>query len=596
MRHMSQDKSKQDKVPAQPSGQPEPGKRSIAQPVDALRQGKVGQSAVATSSSTVQDASTVKRTDEKRTDESQTKSATKSTSDVAAGVSTGTTTKAGSQGASATSSNQSSNKAGTQADTAPSAASSASTSTSVNMTRNTTPKATPNTTSNPTTKSSAPSTASTASTATSEASSPMNKATTNTPNKTGSSSTANKKKNPFNGVWTGVGVGIVLVVAALIIGLWWQQQRFEAVAKEVATRLQQSDQQSAQAAERATQALTLASAQREVVDQLRREQAVSASELKVLQQAWEAANDGLDQTLLLNDLRRLIGMANQELTLFGNVSSAISILSSVRSMLSTQAAPAMTNLQQVITTDLARLRAAPRVDVANLSAQLDSLIQLVGKAPLLTPQGQLISGVGAGVSGDGTADNHSGSSAGNSAGNSNGNDVDSATGAADSSGSGAGAETASVPWWREATGTVTRWAEESSAVLTREFADVLSIRKADDPQALLLSEEQVIQLRANVRSMLLSAQLALMTRQPDIWRSELTEVQSLLNTRFDKENLDTRAAMKLLDELLQAPLAIDVPSIHGTLNALASADRALSIPDSPADVSDAAEPANDAGG
>ena len=92
--------------------------------------------------------------------------------------------------------------------------------------------------------------------------------------------------------------------------------------------------------------------------------------------------------------------------------------------------------------------------------------------------------------------------------------------------------------------------------------------------------------------MLLSAQLALMTRQPDIWRSELTEVQSLLNTRFDKENLDTRAAIKLLDELLQAPLAIDVPSIYGTLNALASADRALPIPDSPADASDASEPAN----
>ena len=392
-----------------------------------------------------------------------------------------------------------------------------------------------------------------------------------------------------------MGVGVVLIIAALIIGLWWQQQRFEAVAKEVATRLQQSDQKSAQASERASQALTLATAQREVVDQLRREQAVSASELKVLQQAWEAANDGLDQTLLLNDLRRLIGMANQELTLFGNVSSAISILSSVRSMLSTQAAPALTNLQQAVTTDLARLRAAPQVDVADLSAQLDSLIQLVGKAPLLTPQGQLISGMGAGVSDGGTAGSSTGTSVGNTTGNNNSNSGESATGATGASTSGTGTETASVPWWQEATGTVTRWAEESSAVLAREFADVLSIRKADDPQALLLSEEQVIQLRANVRSMLLSAQLALMTRQADIWRSELTEVQSLLNTRFDKENLDTRAALKLLDELLQAPLAIDVPSIHGTLNALASADRALSIPDSPADVTDASKPANGEG-
>jgi len=524
MRRMSQDKPKQDNAPVKGSQQPEAGKRSTAQPVDALRQGKVGQCAAATSSSTAPDASPEKRTDTKHHEPSAPKSDAKAISDVATGAATDTTTKVNPQGASASADNNSSHKSSTEANTAPSAAS----------------------------------------TVTSKAPSPMNKATTHAPNQTASSTTANKKKNPFNAVWTGVGVGGVLVIAALIVGLWWQQQRFEAVAKEVATRLQLSDQQSAQASERATQALTLATAQREVVDQLRREQAVSASELKVLQQAWEAANDGLDQTLLLNDLRRLIGMAKQELTLFGNVSSAISILSSVRSMLTNQADPALTNLQQAVTTDLARLRAAPQVDVANLSAELDSLIQLVGKAPLLTPQGQLISGVGAGVSGEGATD---------SSRNTTGNRVGPA---------------ASVTWWQEATDTVTRWAEESSAVLAREFADVLSIRKADDPQALLLSEEQVIQLRANVRSMLLSAQLALMTRQPDIWRSELTEVQSLLNTRFDKENLDTRAAIKLLDELLQAPLAIDVPSIHGTLNALAAADRALSIPDSPADASTAA--------
>lgn len=106
----------------------------------------------------------------------------------------------------------------------------------------------------------------------------------------------------------------------------------------------------------------------------------------------------------------------------------------------------------------------------------------------------------------------------------------------------------------------------------------MSIRKADDPQALLLSEEQAIQLKANVRAMLLSAQLALMTRQPDIWRSELAEVQSLLNTRYDTQALDTKAALNLLNELLSAPVAAEVPKISDTLSALASAERSLSIP------------------
>jgi uroporphyrin-3 C-methyltransferase len=115
-------------------------------------------------------------------------------------------------------------------------------------------------------------------------------------------------------------------------------------------------------------------------------------------------------------------------------------------------------------------------------------------------------------------------------------------------------------------------------VLAREFSDVMSIRKATDPQALLLSEEQAIQLRANVRAMLLSAQLALMTRQSDIWRSELTQVQSLLNTRFDTQALDTKAALTVLNELLAAPVAVPVPQISDTLSALATADRAIAIP------------------
>jgi uroporphyrin-3 C-methyltransferase len=371
---------------------------------------------------------------------------------------------------------------------------------------------------------------------------------------------ATARKNASKGVFTGVLVGLVLVAVALAAGLWWQQQRFEAVAKEVATRLQQSDRQSAQALERATQALTLASAQREVVDQLGRELSATSNELRTLQQAWEAANEGLDQTLLLNDLRRLITMANQELTLFGNVTSAVSILSSVQSMLGAQVVPALRNLQQAVIMDLSRLRALPQVDVANLSASLDSLIQLTGKAPLLVdPQFNQSSG------------------AGYSTGSSTGAGTAADTAPTPDSSSQA-APAAEQSWWAVATDKVTQWTSEASSVMVREFADVMSIRKADDPQALLLSEEQAIQLRANVRAMLLSAQLALMTRQADIWRSELTEVQSLLNTRFDKQALDTKAALNLLGELLNAPVVSEVPAISDTLNALASADRVLSIP------------------
>jgi uroporphyrin-3 C-methyltransferase len=382
---------------------------------------------------------------------------------------------------------------------------------------------------------------------------------TSTMNRNAQSSTS--KPAGFRGIWGGILLGLVLLVVALCVGLWWQQQRFETVAREIATRLQQSDRLVAQARDNANQALSLANAQREVVDQLSRELSVTGHELKTLQQAWQSANEGLDQTLLLNDLKRLITMANQELVLFGNVSSAVSILSSVDAMLRTQSAPALKNLQQAVLTDLARLRSVPQVDVASLSARLDSLIQLTGKAPLLSPAGL-------------TAEQ-------------NKRVVPQPPQAPDSSQPGKSPDPAAgdgQSWWQSwgaATSKVSQWTSEASSVLLREFADVMSIRKADDPQALLLSEEQAIQLRANVRAMLLSAQLALMTRQADIWRSELNEVQSLLNTRYDTEALDTKASVSLLNELLDAPVAAQVPSITDTLNALATAERALSIPVAP---------------
>ena len=407
---------------------------------------------------------------------------------------------------------------------------------------------------------------------------------------TGSTSTSSSTKPPkkANGIWTALILGLVLIALALGAGLWWQQQRFESVAREIATRLQQSDQQTAQASERASQALTLATAQREVVDQLRRELSVTTNELTTLQQAWEAANEGLDQTLLLNDLKRLITMANQELVLFGNVNSAVSILSSVDSMLRTQSAPALKNLQQAVITDLARLRSVPQVDVANLSARLDSLIQLTGKAPLLSPAGALATSKGS------QPQQTTGQTAGQTA-------TETALESAPTTPAPTPESTTAESWWQsvtslsswpswdETTDKVSQWTSDASTVLLREFADVMSIRKADDPEALLLSEEQAIQLKANVRAMLLSAQLALMTRQTEIWRSELTEVQSLLNTRYDNQALDTKASLNLLNELLEAPVAADVPQLTETLSALASAERTLSIPIEAKEATEASE-------
>jgi len=233
----------------------------------------------------------------------------------------------------------------------------------------------------------------------------------------------------------------------------------------------------------------------------------------------------------------------------GNVDSAIAIMESVLQLLEGHNLPQLAGLQQAVLTDLARLRIVPVIDLGALSAKLDSLISLTGKAPLLVPDGvsPQIATLTPKALPPSTA-------------------PQSAT---------AGPSSLDDPWWQRWPQTGLAWLTESGRVLSREFSDVVSIRRANDPQALLLSEEQALQLRANVRSMLLSAQLSLLMRQVSIWRSELSGVESLLNTRYETEALDTKAALRLVRELLAAPLAVQLPVITDSLSALASAERVL---------------------
>lgn len=351
---------------------------------------------------------------------------------------------------------------------------------------------------------------------------------------------------------SGIWLGFLVVLAVLAGAVWWQQQRLEGVSREVAQRLQVADERAARAEQLAQQANTLASAHREALALVDQRLRVTAGELAVLEQAWQAANQGLDQTLLLNDLRRLLTLANQQLVLLGNVHSAIAILESVLQLLEGHNLPQLSMLHQAVLADLSRLRVVPQVDLPGLAVKVDSLIALTSKAPLLVP--------------DRVVPQLSPSQP-----------VESVS-RAPSAATPATPTDLAQPWWRAWPEKGWRWVTQTGRLLTAEFADVVSIRRASDPQALLLSEEQAQQMRANVRSMLLSAQLALMMRQSTIWRSELSEVEALLNTRYEPESLDTKAALRLVRELLQAPVSVQVPAITDSLSALETAQRALTVP------------------
>ncbi|AWB32883.1 uroporphyrinogen-III C-methyltransferase [Orrella marina] len=384
-------------------------------------------------------------------------------------------------------------------------------------------------------------------------------------NMTGSSGSSSNSSSPTHTVAWVSAVALVMVVF-LGLALWWQHQRFEAVAREVATRLQQTDRTVNRLQQDAQTALAASSSQAEKLGALGREIRSVRSEMTSMDQAWQSMSRSLDDNLVLSNIRRLLNMAQQQLTLLGNVNSTIAVLETAQSLLEGhQNQEQFGDLLKAVQADLERLRSTPQVNIDALAAKLNRLVDITEKAPLQIPDPVApglspVSGMAqepAPASGAAVAEGP-------------------ATQAAPQVQ--ATAESESI-WWR-------RWLDEASEagataaqVVSREFSDLMQIRKADQSQVLLLSEEQAMLVRTNLRSMLLSAQLALLNQQPEIWVADLKSVRSVLQNYYNPDSLDTRTALRLTDELQSAPITLSIEPITESLSALAVTAQAIAVPD-----------------
>jgi uroporphyrin-3 C-methyltransferase len=114
------------------------------------------------------------------------------------------------------------------------------------------------------------------------------------------------------------------------------------------------------------------------------------------------------------------------------------------------------------------------------------------------------------------------------------------------------------------------WSKSAAAVVAREFAEVVSIQRVSDASALMMSPEQGALLRANLRTRVLTAQMALLMHQPPVWKAELTQIQQSLVSRYDPKATDTIAALRLVQELASIQIAVALPDIKDSLSALES--------------------------
>ncbi|WP_322999740.1 uroporphyrinogen-III C-methyltransferase [Castellaniella sp.] len=339
---------------------------------------------------------------------------------------------------------------------------------------------------------------------------------------------------------------VVLILLALVLGaaLYEQNRQYRVLKADFQRQHSENSQLIQDARSQAAQALSMAREQAAQVDSLRSTLESTSNQVQELDQALQLMTDSGSDLLLLNDIDHLVTIAQQQLSLGGNVANAIISLEAAQAQLARANRPNLAALQQSINGDLDRLRAVATINLPALSAQLDQLSGLIGSAPLLVPD------VVAATSHDAAAP------------------------AAAPAGAAAGSESdaaASSTGWQGVLQDGWHWTRDAAAQVTQDLRGLLDIRRVGDSAALLMSPDQAQRFREGLKQRAVTAQLALMMHQSRIWKTELDRVAQAIDQRYDMRAESSRQALKLARALHDMPIEIAMPALDNSLAAIAAA-------------------------
>lgn len=331
---------------------------------------------------------------------------------------------------------------------------------------------------------------------------------------------------------------LLLIVAALAGAVWYQYRVMHERGDALLSQARQSAQTAQAASDQAAQALALARQQSERVEQMQAALGDAQQHLESLEQALQMLTDSGTDIALINDVDHLVSIAHQQLLLGGNVSNAIIALETAQAQLARANRPSLASLQQAINGDVERLRAVSTVDVNRLSSRIDELGRLVETAPLLIP--------------DDAAPAVASSSAR----------------APSSAAPAVRAPDPADPWWKRSMSSVAEWSRQTWWSIRQDLGSFISVRRVDDAAALLLSPEQAGSLRDKLRLRLMTAQLALLMKQPDVWKTETSAVVQLLQARYDINSVEGHRALRLALQLADTSIHIELPTVANSQNAI----------------------------
>jgi uncharacterized protein HemX len=311
------------------------------------------------------------------------------------------------------------------------------------------------------------------------------------------------------------------VVSVLALGLaayvWLTRgEQVDRLAEDSARKLTEAQAATgqAQAAARTAQDLVRDALAKQAV--LEAKLADSQSQQVALEKLYEDLSKNRDEWAVV-EVERLVELAAQQLAVAGNVGGAVAALQTADARLARADKPQYAAVRKVIARDIERLKSAPVSDLTGLALRLDALVDQVEALPLIASPKP--------------------------------------TGAPASA-----AEEVPGPWW-----------QRTLSEVRREIFDLVQIRRVDSPDALLLSVEQGRLFRDGIRLRLLSARLALLSRNQAALRNDLNRIEQAVNAGVDTKQRAAQGFLTSLKQIQGAAVQLELPNLNDTLTALANA-------------------------
>jgi uroporphyrin-III C-methyltransferase len=308
----------------------------------------------------------------------------------------------------------------------------------------------------------------------------------------------------------------VVAVASVILALWADSRsQIHSLRQELGRKLAEVDGYNRESHQIASQARDTARDLEYRLSVVESRLAETQNQRLAVESLYLELTRNRDERILA-EVEQILLIASQQLQLAGNVKVALIALEAADSRLQRADSPQFTAVRRAIRRDTERLKSMPYVDVVGMSLRLDALGQVVDGLPLAAYQRPPEE------------------------------------------------KPAAIQPEESA---ATRVARE----LWHDIQGLIRIQRSEREEAPLVSPSQVFFLRENLRLRLMSARVALLAHDGDSFKADTREALDWLQRYFDAGDRQVAQALTLLRQLAASEIAVEVPDIAGSLEAVRNA-------------------------